>query len=350
MLTGLVNRREFESAPRARAEEREGARDVVRAVLPRPRPVQDRQRHLRPQRRRRAAGPGRRAAQVEGPLARHARAAGRRRVRRAARELLAGRGDAHGRERCARPIAQFPLHLGRARVPPRREHRRGADHGRQRGRRVDHVRRGQRLRRREGSGPQSRHSFAGERHRADAPAARDAVGRAHQRRARRGPLRAVPQTIQPLQRRASPARTTSCCCACATRPARIVAPDDFIAAAERYGLTPAIDRWVIENAFRWLVSEADEREKLALCSINLSGQSLGDDKFLPFVIDQFQQQRHRRREDLLRDHGDRGDRELLAGEPLHPGAARSSAAGSRSTTSAPACRRSVTSSTSRSTS
>src|SRR6266480_3581063 len=68
---------------------------------------------------------------------------------------------------------------------------------------------------------------------------------------------------------------------------RIVAPNDFIAAAERYGITPAIDRWVIENAFRWLVSEADEREKLFQCSINLSGQSLGDDKFLPFVIDQF---------------------------------------------------------------
>jgi diguanylate cyclase (GGDEF)-like protein/PAS domain S-box-containing protein len=68
---------------------------------------------------------------------------------------------------------------------------------------------------------------------------------------------------------------------------RMVSPDNFIAAAERYGLTPAIDRWVIENALRWLVSEADERDKLALCSINLSGQSLGDDKFLPFVIDQF---------------------------------------------------------------
>jgi diguanylate cyclase (GGDEF)-like protein/PAS domain S-box-containing protein len=69
---------------------------------------------------------------------------------------------------------------------------------------------------------------------------------------------------------------------------RIISPDNFIVAAERYGITPNIDRWVIENAFRWLVSEADERERLALCSINLSGQSLGDDKFLPFVIDQFQ--------------------------------------------------------------
>ena len=68
---------------------------------------------------------------------------------------------------------------------------------------------------------------------------------------------------------------------------KIVSPDQFIVAAERYGITPSIDRWVIENCFRWLVSEADERERLALCSINLSGQSLGDDKFLPFVIDQF---------------------------------------------------------------
>jgi diguanylate cyclase (GGDEF)-like protein/PAS domain S-box-containing protein len=68
---------------------------------------------------------------------------------------------------------------------------------------------------------------------------------------------------------------------------KLVTPDQFIAAAERFGITPHIDRWVIENALRWLVSEADERERLGMCSINLSGQSLGDDKFLPFVIDQF---------------------------------------------------------------
>ncbi len=68
----------------------------------------------------------------------------------------------------------------------------------------------------------------------------------------------------------------------------IISPGLFIEAAERYGITPSIDRWVIRSAFRWLVSEADERERLMLCSINLSGQSLGDEKFLPFVIDQFQ--------------------------------------------------------------
>ncbi len=67
----------------------------------------------------------------------------------------------------------------------------------------------------------------------------------------------------------------------------IISPGLFIEAAERYSITPNIDRWVIRSAFRWLVSEADERERLSLCSINLSGQSLGDEKFLPFVVDQF---------------------------------------------------------------
>lgn len=68
----------------------------------------------------------------------------------------------------------------------------------------------------------------------------------------------------------------------------LVSPDLFIAAAERYGITPRIDRWVVQTALRWLVSDTDERERLTMCSINLSGQSLVDDDFLPFVIRQFQ--------------------------------------------------------------
>jgi diguanylate cyclase (GGDEF)-like protein/PAS domain S-box-containing protein len=94
------------------------------------------------------------------------------------------------------------------------------------------------------------------------------------------------QTILPLQRQDTGAHY-ELLLRMRDENGKIVSPDNFIAAAERYGITPNIDRWVIENAFRWLVSEADEREKLVLCSINLSGQSLGDDKFLPFVIDQF---------------------------------------------------------------
>jgi EAL domain-containing protein (putative c-di-GMP-specific phosphodiesterase class I) len=64
---------------------------------------------------------------------------------------------------------------------------------------------------------------------------------------------------------------------------KIISPLEFIKAAEHYGITPSIDRWVVQNALRWLVSEADERERLALCSINLSPHSFNDERFLPDV-------------------------------------------------------------------
>ena len=89
LLTGLVNRREFENRARARAQERQGPRGFLRAVLSGHRSVQDRQRHLRPQRRRCAAGPDGGAAQIESALARHALASRRRRIRHPARELHA---------------------------------------------------------------------------------------------------------------------------------------------------------------------------------------------------------------------------------------------------------------------
>lgn len=95
------------------------------------------------------------------------------------------------------------------------------------------------------------------------------------------------QTIQPLQEEESGAHY-EILLRMRDENGGIISPGLFIEAAERYGITPSIDRWVIRSALRWLVSEADERERLALCSINLSGQSLGDEKFLPFVIDQFQ--------------------------------------------------------------
>jgi diguanylate cyclase (GGDEF)-like protein/PAS domain S-box-containing protein len=95
------------------------------------------------------------------------------------------------------------------------------------------------------------------------------------------------QTIQPLQTQEDGAHY-EILLRMRDETGGIIAPGLFIEAAERYSITPNIDRWVIRNAFRWLVSEADERERLVLCSINLSGQSLGDEKFLPFVVEQFQ--------------------------------------------------------------
>jgi diguanylate cyclase (GGDEF)-like protein/PAS domain S-box-containing protein len=95
------------------------------------------------------------------------------------------------------------------------------------------------------------------------------------------------QTIQPLQSNGEPGAHYELLIRMRDEQGQLIAPGLFIAAAERYGLMTAIDRWVIAQAFTWLVSEADERERLSLCAINLSGQSLADEKFLPFVIEQF---------------------------------------------------------------
>ena len=96
------------------------------------------------------------------------------------------------------------------------------------------------------------------------------------------------QTIQPLQQGADPGEHYELLLRMRDEKGSLISPELFIAAAERYGIMPNIDRWVISHAFRWLVSEADARARLSVCSINLSGQSLTDEKFLPFVIEQFQ--------------------------------------------------------------
>ena len=62
----------------------------------------------------------------------------------------------------------------------------------------------------------------------------------------------------------------------------IVPPMAFIPAAERFQLMPSIDRWVITNTFSFLNSNMPCGAQYT-CSINLSGQSLSDDKFMNFV-------------------------------------------------------------------
>jgi diguanylate cyclase (GGDEF)-like protein/PAS domain S-box-containing protein len=65
---------------------------------------------------------------------------------------------------------------------------------------------------------------------------------------------------------------------------QVVSPGSFLPAAERYGLMPRLDRWVIENVARTL-GEAYQRGGLAAdtVSINLSGGLLGDDELPEFV-------------------------------------------------------------------
>lgn len=64
----------------------------------------------------------------------------------------------------------------------------------------------------------------------------------------------------------------------------LVLPGEFLPAAERYKLAADVDRWVIEHALQWLADNPHLLARLHLCSINLSGQSLGDDEVLDFIL------------------------------------------------------------------
>ncbi len=67
----------------------------------------------------------------------------------------------------------------------------------------------------------------------------------------------------------------------------MVPPMAFIPAAERYNLMPTIDRWVIRTTFAMLCHARDRLGEVPIaCSINLSGQSLADDNFLDFILEQ----------------------------------------------------------------
>ncbi|MBP1600957.1 MAG: diguanylate cyclase/phosphodiesterase with sensor(s) [Acidobacteria bacterium] len=66
---------------------------------------------------------------------------------------------------------------------------------------------------------------------------------------------------------------------------RIVLPGAFLPAAERYGYMSKIDRWVVGETFTALKALNTDRRG-PLLSINLSGQSLSDENFLDFVVEQ----------------------------------------------------------------
>ena len=70
---------------------------------------------------------------------------------------------------------------------------------------------------------------------------------------------------------------------------RIILPDSFIPAAERYGLMTSLDRWVVENVFKIIARCMNERpgRPMAMCAINLSGITIGDDEFLSFLREKF---------------------------------------------------------------
>ncbi|WLH64535.1 EAL domain-containing protein [Pseudomonas sp. FP2300] len=70
---------------------------------------------------------------------------------------------------------------------------------------------------------------------------------------------------------------------------RMILPDSFIPAAERYGLMTSLDRWVVENVFKIIRQCLNDLRQgpMAMCAINLSGTTIGDQAFLDFLRKQF---------------------------------------------------------------
>ena len=69
----------------------------------------------------------------------------------------------------------------------------------------------------------------------------------------------------------------------------IIPPGSFLPAAERYNLIEKLDVWVIKNAFSMLASHPGFTEQIQFLSINLSGPSLTNHSFLEFIMTQLRE-------------------------------------------------------------
>jgi Amt family ammonium transporter len=64
----------------------------------------------------------------------------------------------------------------------------------------------------------------------------------------------------------------------------LVSPGEFMRAAERYHLTGALDRWVIQTTLASVASGAIRLPDERSVTINVAGQTMVDDGFLDFVV------------------------------------------------------------------
>jgi diguanylate cyclase (GGDEF)-like protein/PAS domain S-box-containing protein len=65
---------------------------------------------------------------------------------------------------------------------------------------------------------------------------------------------------------------------------RLILPGEFIPAAERYNVMPAIDRWVVLRAIEIVRGRIEQSGTAPLLAVNLSGNSLSDQSFLDFML------------------------------------------------------------------
>ncbi len=74
-----------------------------------------------------------------------------------------------------------------------------------------------------------------------------------------------------------------------TENERLIPPNAFLPAAERYHLMPLIDRWVLKRTLRKIATNDADVAQLVTCTINLSGQSLTDLKLYDYILGQLKE-------------------------------------------------------------
>lgn len=69
---------------------------------------------------------------------------------------------------------------------------------------------------------------------------------------------------------------------------KLISPAEFVLAAEHFRRMAAVDRWVIERVFRWMVENEARLAQVGGLAINLSGSSLNEEGFADYIIEQAQ--------------------------------------------------------------
>lgn len=92
------------------------------------------------------------------------------------------------------------------------------------------------------------------------------------------------QEIVPLDGRRSDGARVELLLRLRDEDGRVVLPGAFLPAAERYGLMPMVDRWVIRTALAHLGELHAQGRELQQCAINLSGASIEDDDLADYIL------------------------------------------------------------------
>ena len=101
-----------------------------------------------------------------------------------------------------------------------------------------------------------------------------------------GALQLHCQEIVSLREESSASRGCEILLRMEVAPGELVSAAAFLPAAERYNLAARIDRYVIDEVFNWFRMYPRSAQRFDICTVNLSGQTFGNEDFADFLARQ----------------------------------------------------------------